>query len=102
MTKPSYQDYANHALRFYVRNPALNMRSPGLKKSDIQNWMACNNALRTFTEQDRSVIVGVYNSKCTMEDAVKGISSQLHLEEANVWQLLGRATKEFARCRGLI
>lgn len=102
MTKPSYQDYANHALRFYARNPALNMRSPGLKKSDIDNWTACNDALRVFCDQERSVIIGVFNSKCTIEDAVRGISAQLQLEETNVWQILSRATKEFAKYRGLI
>lgn len=102
MTKPCYQDYANHAMRFYARNPALNMRSPGLKKTDIQNWMACNDALRAFSDEDRSVIIGVYSSKCAMEDATKGISAQLNIDEANVWQLMNKAAKEFAKVRGLI
>lgn len=102
MTKPCYEDYANHAMRFYARNPALKLNAPGLKKVDIQNWNTCNDVLRTFAEKDRSIIIGVYGSKCAIEDAVKGISAQLQVSEGNVWQLLGHAAREFARLRGLI
>lgn len=102
MTKPCYEEYANHALRFYAKNPALSFNSPGLKRVDIDNWNACNDIMRHYSEKDRAVVLGVFRSKCAMQDAVTGISSQLQISENGVWQLISRAAKDFAKRRGLI
>ena len=102
MTKPFYEDYANHAMRFYARNPALNLKQPGLKKIDVENWMACNEAIKPYKDEERAIIINVFKSKCTMTDAVKAISGQLQVGENSVWQLLNRAAFDFAKKRGLI
>lgn len=101
MTKACYEEYANHAMRFYVRNPTLKLNSPGLKKADIDNWNACNDVLRAFSAEDRAIIIGVYESKCTINSAVDAISAQLKISDGRVWQLISRASNEFAKRRGL-
>lgn len=101
MSKPYYEDYATHAMRFYARNPALCMNKPGLKLTDIQNWNACNDALRHFSEQERAIIVEVFRSKCAINDSVDCIAAQFKTEPGRIWQLLNRFSKEFAKNRGL-
>lgn len=102
MSKPCYEEYANHAMRFFARHPALNLKGPGLKKSDILNWTACDNALRTFSESEQAVILNVFRSKCIMTDAVSAMASQLHVGEGFIWQILSRFSREFAKHRELI
>lgn len=102
MSKPCYEEYANHAMRFYVRNPALSMSAPGLKKIDIQNWMACNDTLRSFTERDREIVITVYRNRCSIPDSVRAVANQNHVDSGVVWQLLSRFAREFATKRGLI
>ena len=102
VTKPYYEDYATHALRFYARNPALNMKSPGLKLVDIENWNACNDTMRKYSERDQAIILNVFKSKCALSDAVECIAAQYKMNAGNVWQLLNRFSADFAINRGLI
>lgn len=102
MSKPCYEEYVNHAMRFYARNPVLNMKAPGLSKIDVQNWKACDETLQTYTEQEKNIILNIYRSKCTMSESIREISSQLHIDEGCVWQLMNRFSKDFAKRRGLV
>ena len=100
--KPCYQDYAKHAMRFYVNNPVLNAKLPGVRLSDIQNWHACNDTLERFNDKEKALLIGVYKSKCSMNDAVRCIAAQLGVSQGTVWQQMNRFEKEFAKHRGLI
>lgn len=102
LSKPCYEDYVNHAMRFYTRNPALNMRKPGLKKTDIENWTTCNDAIRTFSEQEQVIITNIFKSKCSIPESVRAMAGQLNMSENGVWQLLNSFSREVARKRGLI
>lgn len=102
MSKPFYEDYVNHAMRFFARNPAINMRKPGLKNTDIQNWTVCNDVLNTFPAPEQTIILSVYKSKCSMPDSVRSIAGQLGMSEDSVWKILNRFSREFAKRRGLI
>lgn len=102
MSKTCYEEYVNHAMRFYVRNPALHMSSPGLKKSDVQNWVTCNDVINGYSKQDRETITDVYLFKGGLPDAVFTIAARNHTETCRIWQLLNRFAKDFAKKRGLI
>ena len=102
MSKPCYEQYVNHAMRFYARNLALNMRAPGLKKTDIQNWTTCDDVIKTFPEHEQTIIINIFKSKCNVSDAVRAMAEQLHMSENSVWQLLNSFSRDVARKRGLI
>ena len=102
MSKPFYEDYAKHAIRFYAQNRTLSMKKPGLKLVDIQNWNACNDAMRSFTNREQAIIIGVFKSKCAVDDAVNCIAAQFKVDQGNVWQLINRFSRQFALNRGLI
>lgn len=102
MSKPCYEDYAKHAMRFFTRNPTVSMKDPNLKLSDIQNWNACNDTIRNYSEREQAIIVGVFKSKCAIDDSVNCIAAQFKVEAGVVWQLLNKFSKEFAKNRGLI
>ena len=100
--KPFYEDCAKHAIRFYVKYPALNTKMSGMRLADIQDWHACDDVLSRYTDSERATLVGVYRSKCAMTDAVKCISGQLRIPENNIWQLMNRFARDYAKQRGLI
>lgn len=102
LSKPCYEEYANHAMRFYARNLAISMSNPNLKKIDIQNWVTCNDVMSNFREFDRELILDVYRNKCSIPDSVSAVANKYCVETGVVWQLLGRFAKEFAIKRGLI
>lgn len=100
MPKPFFEEYATHAYRFYAKNPVV--RASEVKKSELENWEACDAALRRFSKEDRAVVLAVFGSKCSVPDAVKCISHELALSDNYIWQLLNRVTRAFAERRGLI
>lgn len=102
MSKPFYEDYATHAMRFYSRNPAIKMNDPGLKLADVENWHACEDALRNFSELDRTILIEVFRCKCAIDDAVSCISAQFDVKPNTVWQLMNNFSNVFAKYRGLL
>ena len=101
MSKPYYEEYANHAFRFYVRN--RNITPAELRgSSNVLNWTACRDALDTLPDEDRIIATMVYMCKSGMVDCVTCVCSEYGLSANRVWRILNRVTKEFATKRGLI
>lgn len=100
MSKPFYEAYANHAFRFYVRYPVLN--SGSVSKPSLEMWQTCETAMNELSDVERAVVVEIFRSRCTMEDAVKCISREIGMSENRAWQILHRVTRRFAELRGLV
>ena len=66
MSRAFYSDYVNHCLRFYARH--LNPKF----KSDVDkhNWVACDHALKGFSDSDRELLMEVYRDGDTIPDNV--------------------------------
>lgn len=53
MSRAFYSEYVNHCLRFYARHP-----NPKFKSDvDKHNWVACDNALKGFSDSDRELLM---------------------------------------------
>lgn len=100
MAKPFYEEYANHAFRFYVRHPVLN--SGAVSKPSMEMWKTCETAINELSDTERSVVVEVFRSRCAMETAVKHVSLELGMNENRAWQILHKITRRFAELRGLV
>lgn len=100
--KPYYEEYANHSFRFYVRNPVLNIKDLKPSRVDIENWQVCDDVFGMLTPEEKSIVTGVYRSKCAVPDIVHALSCDLHISEKYIWTLLNRVVRDFAKKRELI
>lgn len=99
MNRPFYSEYVRHALRFYTRNLAR----PSFKSDvDKNNWYACANSLRGFSEKDRDIIIAVYGAYDTLSDNVYETAQKLNINQSVIWDLMKDVEHKIARRRGLI
>lgn len=101
MTKPYYEGQANHAFRFYVRNPVLRVKGNSVSQCEIADWNACNLVYKMLTPDEQSIVTEIYRTKGYMPDIVHMQSHKLRVEENRIWVTLNHIAREFAKKRGL-
>ena len=99
MQKPFYTDYVRHALRFYSRNLTL---SNFKKDVDKENWLACHNAIREYSNRDKDILVYVYGSYDTLADNVYVMSKKHHIHQNVIWDMMKEFERSIATERGLL
>ncbi len=98
MARTFYSEYVTHCMRFYARHP-----DPWFKSdADKKNWLACDNTLKQFTQEDREILVTVYREGDTISDNVYEVSKKLGIKQDTVWALIGELEHKIAKRRGLI
>lgn len=101
MARPSYSDYAIHALRFYV-NTHDTARPEAMDEVDAANWTACRDVMAALPVHERTVLIYLYSSRGNMCDIVEQAASLYGMPQRHVWALLHRTARNFALVRGLI
>lgn len=101
MTKPYYENQANHAFRFYVRNPVLRVKGSSVSKCEIADWNACNMVYKMLTPDEQNTVTEIYRSKGYMPDIVHTLSCKLNIGENRIWAMLNYIAREFAKKRGV-
>ena len=48
-----YSEYIQHCMRFYARHPHPKFHSD----ADKQNWYACENALKGFSDSEKDILL---------------------------------------------
>jgi hypothetical protein len=56
MSRTFYSEYVNHCLRFYARHERPKFHS----EADKHNWAACDSALKSFSDNDRAMLLYIY------------------------------------------
>ena len=56
MSRTFYSEYVNHCLRFYARHDRPKFHS----EADKHNWAACDSALKSFSDNDRAMLLYIY------------------------------------------
>ena len=100
MSKPFYNGFSNHCLRFYARNPEADLQR--LAEVDRENWLACERVLNALSASDREILLDLYSSGCEFAGYVQHVGASLGVEPARIWNLLQRTSRAIARDRGLI
>lgn len=93
-----YSDYVNHCLRFYARHPQPTFKSDADKK----NWISCDNAFKTFKDNEREMLITIYREGDTIPDNVYQMSKKLDLKQDTIWKLITELERKVAKKRGLI
>jgi hypothetical protein len=88
-------------MRFYARNHDID--PPHFKTDvDADNWWACHNAIRRYSEKDKNIILRVYGLYDTIADNVYEIANLYHIDQNEIWDLLKEFEKRVAQKRGLL
>lgn len=99
MNKPFYTDYVRHALRFYSRNLSISNFKKGVDK---ENWLACQESIREYSDRDKDILVYVYGSYDTLADNVYEMSKKHRIHQNIIWDMMKEFERSIAEKRGLI
>ena len=99
MHKPFYTDYVRHALRFYSRNLSISNFKNG---ADKENWLACHESIRGYSDRDKDILVYVYGSHDTLADNVYAMSKKYGINQSIIWDMLKEFERNIADRRGLL
>lgn len=101
--RPFWADYANHMLRFYVKNDEPTMIYRFKSRTDEKNWHACQRVMETLNNREREIIKFVYSRPLMMEDAVNEyLMSHPKSERDSVWNVVYSVSRRVAQMRGLL
>ena len=98
MNKPYYTDYVRHALRFYTRNPNPTFHT----EVDKNNWYACHNAFKPYSDKDKEILISVYSGYDTLADEVYGAAKKYQINQNLIWDLMKDFERKVAKRRGLL
>lgn len=93
-----YSEYIQHCMRFYARYPKPKFRTDADKK----NWYACDNALKSFPDNKREILLFIYREGDTIPDNVYRVSVDRNIEQDNIWAMIDDLGRKIAKRRGLI
>lgn len=96
--KTFYSEYVQHCMRFYARYPCPKFHT-GVDK---QNWIACENALKSFNSNEREILIDVYRQGDTISDNIYKISINKKIEQKVIWKLIDDLEHKVAKKRDLI
>ena len=100
MNRPFYCEYVRHCLRFYSRNTK---QTPHFKTDvDKNNWLACANILKNYSETDRAILTEVYGGYDTLPDNVYQAAKKYDINQIVIWDMMKDVEKKIARKRGLL
>ena len=99
MAKTFYSEYITHCLHFYINYPKpRTFRS----KIDKENWISCDKAMNSFTEEQRQILSSIYSSEDRISDRVYKVSKATNISPNIIWKWIGDLERKVAIKRGLL
>jgi hypothetical protein len=86
-------------MRFYARHTKPNYFRT---ESDKKNWIACENALKDFSDEDRELLLTIYREGDTIPDNVYQLAKEKHIKQDTLWKLISELEHRVAKRRGLV
>ena len=96
---PAYRYYVSNAFRWYFTHPD---RPEGVRKAQMDNWLACEQALGQESDSIKIMLKELYTSKDSMGEAIFEASIRYDLPPDSLWTKVGQMERRFAYVRGLI
>lgn len=98
MSRAFYSEYVNHCLRFYARHQKPSFHSA----ADKNNWLACDSALKGFSDRDREMLLTIYREGDTIPDNVYQMAKTKGIKQDSIWKLINELERKVAKRRGLL
>ena len=102
--KPHYSEFVSHCLRYYVKTLDDGKGGHPIFKSEAEreNWSACHNVLKDFSERDMETISHLYRPGDTISDKIYELSKSKGIPQNGIWALINNVERLVAMKRGLI
>ena len=102
--KPYYSEYVRHCLRYYIKtldeghggHPTFNT------DADRENWSACYNVLKDYSENNMEIIAYIYRPGDTIADKIYLLSKTKRVPQDTIWGLINATERKIAKRRGLV
>lgn len=98
MSRAFYSDYVNHCMRFYARHEKPKFHS----EVDKYNWIACDNALKGFSDKKRETLLTIYREGDTIADNIYQLAKAQGISQNSIWKLVNELERKIAKRRGLL
>lgn len=98
MARAFYSQYVNHCLRFYARHDRPKFHS----EADKHNWAACDSALKSFSDNDRAMLLCIYREGDTVPDNIYQLAKSKGISQDSIWKLVNELERKVAKRRGLL
>lgn len=102
--KPYYSEFARHCLRYYVKT--LEEGKGGCpqfrSEAEKENWVACHEALRGYSERDMEIITYLCRPGDTIPDKIYHLSREMRIPQDTLWNMINTLERNVAKERGLI
>lgn len=102
--KPYYSDFVRHCLRHYVHTLDEGKGGHPVFRNDAErdNWAACYNVLKDYSEHDMDTIAQIYRPGDTIADKIYLISKTRRVSQDGIWALINSTERKVAQKRGLV
>lgn len=102
--KPYYSEFVRHCLRFYIKT--LDEGKGGCpvfrNEAERENWRACHNVLKGYSENDMDTISHIYRPGDTVPDKIYELSMSRRVSQDTIWHLINTTERKIAQERGLV
>lgn len=98
MSNTFYSQYVDHCLRFYVRhsNPKF------YRESDKNNWIACDTALKEFSDNEKEIFFIIYKDGNVLSDNIYHVARCKGVSQDVIWKSVNELRCKIAKKRGLL
>ena len=102
--KPYYSEFVRHCLRHYVktRDEGKGGHPIFRNEAERENWSACYNVLKDYSEDDIDIISYIYRPGDTIADKIYLLSKSKRVSQDTIWSLINNVERGIAKKRGLI
>ena len=102
--RPRYSDVVSRWLKHYAITQS---DAPGClprfrSEEERENWSACHNVLKDYSDRDARIIVELYLPGDTMPDKIYLMSKQMRVPQNTLWDLMRDTERKIAQKRGLV
>ena len=102
--RPYYSEFVRHCLRYYVKtlDEGLGGHPIFRSEADKQNWSACYEVLKDYSQFNMDIISEVYRPGDTIADKIYMLSNTKRVPQDTIWNLVNTTERKIAKKRGLL
>lgn len=102
--KPYYSEFVRHCLRYYIKTLDEGHGGHPIFRSDAdrENWSACHQVLKDYSEKDMEVLAYLYRAGDTIPDKIYELAKSKGVNQDTIWHLVNTVERKVAKRRGLM
>lgn len=102
--KPYYSEFVRHCLRHYVKtlDEGLGGHPQFRNDAEKENWSACHQVLKDYSERDMDTISYIYRPGDTVSDKIYLLAKSKQISQDTIWHLINTTERKVAQKRGLV